>query len=233
MEGGDEVQLDAAATTTEEDGGAKERRRSSTISFNEVEVRSYPITAGDHPCVSSGPPLTLQWDAVDQRKIDLDDYESTRPQYRSREQMYMPAKVRVEALRSEGHARSIIEGSAEKAKEGKEQRKQTRRRSGVISAAEHALERSKRGLKNMVHRKKKDEEKKFLRATKAADAQSMKERDEGFAREAEAIDSLAETEDLHGFVVSIGADETVEAGNGNVKKRRVREDPTAYMSSTR
>lgn len=218
MESGDEVQLDAAAATKEEVGATKKRRRSSMISFNEVEVRSYPITAGDHPCVTSGPPLTLQWDAVDQQTIDLDNYESTRPQYRSREQMYMPANVRVEALRSEGHARSIIEGSAEKAKEGKKQRKQTRRRSGIIFAVEHALERFKRGLKNMVHRKKKDEEEEVLRATKAADAQSMKERDEEFAREAETIDALAETEDLRGFIVSIDANESVEAGNDDIQK---------------
>lgn len=217
MEDGDEVQLDAAAAKDDdsfaEGGATMERRRSSTISFNQVEVRSYPITAGDHPCVTSGPPLTLQWDAVDQRTIDLDDYESTRPQYRSREQMYMPAKVRVEALRSEGHARSVIEESAEKAKESKEQRKQTRRKSGVIFAAEHALELSKRGLKNMVHRKKKDEEKKFLRAAMAADDQFRKARDDSLAKEADAIDALAETEDLRGLVVSIGADEMVEGGS--------------------
>ena len=132
--------------------------------------------------------------------------------------MYMPAKVRVEALRSEGHPRSVIEESTEKAKEGKGQRKQTRRKSGVVSAAEHALERSKRGLKNMVNRKKKDDEKKFLQAARAVDAQSRKERDDSFAKEAEAIDALAESEDLRGSIVSAGAGEKVEEGSGGDKK---------------
>ena len=46
----------------------------------------------------------------------------------------------------------------------------------------------------------------------------MKERDEEFAREAETIDALAETEDLRGFIVSIDANESVEAGNDDIQK---------------
>jgi hypothetical protein len=45
------------------------------VQFTVVNVRSYSITIGDHPCCTVGCPITLDWDYNDQDSMSLDDYE--------------------------------------------------------------------------------------------------------------------------------------------------------------
>ncbi len=50
------------------------------ISWGTVEIRSYPILAGDHPDTLQGPPLTIAWDAVAEKETNIDEYEANRSQ---------------------------------------------------------------------------------------------------------------------------------------------------------
>lgn len=53
-------------------GGARRR----LVHFSTVHVREYKVTIGDNPCCSYGPPLSLDWEYIDDGKdIPLDAYE--------------------------------------------------------------------------------------------------------------------------------------------------------------
>lgn len=54
----------------------KEKRKS--VSFNEIHLRIYDQTLGDHPSTQDGPPITLDWSYEDAGVYDLEDYEEQR-----------------------------------------------------------------------------------------------------------------------------------------------------------
>jgi hypothetical protein len=49
-----------------------------SVSFDSVQIRSYQLTIGDHPGVSYGPPIQLDWDYQEHEDIELDVYEANR-----------------------------------------------------------------------------------------------------------------------------------------------------------
>ncbi len=55
--------------------GRSDKSSSSRVSFGDVRVRRHKITLGDHPCVSQGPPVALDWSYMSSQHFDLEDYE--------------------------------------------------------------------------------------------------------------------------------------------------------------
>jgi hypothetical protein len=51
------------------------RSRMTSISFGSVSVHTHPITLGDNPAVSTGIPVTLDWEYVSSQYFDIDEYE--------------------------------------------------------------------------------------------------------------------------------------------------------------
>jgi hypothetical protein len=47
----------------------------SSISFGPIEVREFARIVGDHPDVSSGPPMALGWEYIQDDPITVDEYE--------------------------------------------------------------------------------------------------------------------------------------------------------------
>jgi hypothetical protein len=78
---------------------------SRSVNFSTIEVRSYPIILGENPSVSSGPPVTIDWEHQDVEEYTISDYEKAKPQKRSKAEMLLPAMVR-EAWLCDHHARS-------------------------------------------------------------------------------------------------------------------------------
>ena len=95
---------DATATTT-----AKKK----SVRFSTLEIRTYPITLGDNPSVSSGPPLTLDWNYTTVHTVAVSAYETERPPSSRRRpsQMVMPTSLRIELLTEDAHVgiRTIAE----------------------------------------------------------------------------------------------------------------------------
>jgi hypothetical protein len=60
-----------------------------SVSFHEVQIRSYGQTVGDNPCVGYGPPISLDWDYEEAEHMALDDYELHRGKRREPRQMMM------------------------------------------------------------------------------------------------------------------------------------------------
>jgi len=74
------------------------------ISFQSIEVREYERAVGDHPCVSSGPPLTIGWKHTDGVAVSLDDYENAKPEARTKAEMMIPRREREQILREQAKA---------------------------------------------------------------------------------------------------------------------------------
>lgn len=64
------------------------------VSFAALQIREYNQVLGDHPCCSSGPPISLGWDHVNTRRVDINEYERTRSPRRTRRQLKMRSDER-------------------------------------------------------------------------------------------------------------------------------------------
>jgi hypothetical protein len=69
-------------------------KKSKGVFFAFVEIIEYDIVLGDHPSVSSGPPISLGWDVESNEMFTVDMYESIRDR-RPRHELIVPASVRV------------------------------------------------------------------------------------------------------------------------------------------
>jgi hypothetical protein len=79
-----------------------------SVKFSTIEVRSHPMIMGDNPSVSSGPPVTIDWEHQDVEQFDVSDYEKSKPIKRSKREIIIPAHLRESSLRDQGYARSEI-----------------------------------------------------------------------------------------------------------------------------
>jgi hypothetical protein len=51
---------------------------SKSVSFGDVQVREFPMILGDNPACSSGAPVTIDWDHVDEFTLTVNDATSAR-----------------------------------------------------------------------------------------------------------------------------------------------------------
>jgi len=70
------------------------------VSFAVLQIREYNQVLGDHPCCSSGPPISLGWDHVNTRRVDINEYERTRSPRRTRRELKMRSEERRNILLS-------------------------------------------------------------------------------------------------------------------------------------
>jgi hypothetical protein len=73
-----------------------------SVSFSCLEIREYNVTVGDHPCCTSGFPLTLDWDYAKGSTVSLDEYELSRCPRRSRKELKIAPDQRCEFLSEDG-----------------------------------------------------------------------------------------------------------------------------------
>jgi len=66
----------------------KPRRHRKNVSFSSVEIREHSVIVGDHPCCTSGLPVSLGWGhSRENTVLNVDDYEDMRPPRRSTDEM--------------------------------------------------------------------------------------------------------------------------------------------------
>jgi hypothetical protein len=122
------------------------------VSFAHLIIREYELGLGDHPCVSSGPPVSIGWTFIPETQscITVDEYESSRPPRRSPSQMVMPRALR-ESLLSDivEYSPKDIQEAIRKARKVKVQRQQTMRKLNM-SPYEEALQGALRRVKQIV-----------------------------------------------------------------------------------
>lgn len=70
----------------------------NSVSFSTIQIRSYDLTIGDSPSVSSGIPLSLDWHFVEFEEIPVQDYEEDRARRRSGNSLKLSAVQRSRIL---------------------------------------------------------------------------------------------------------------------------------------
>ena len=79
------------------------------VAWSTVEINSHEVMLGDHPSVSSGPPITIKWDAFESVKLTVAEYEECNPSHRSSGALLIPKAVREDWLRNQGYSRRELE----------------------------------------------------------------------------------------------------------------------------
>jgi hypothetical protein len=88
---------------------SKKIAQTKALRFSQVEVRLHGMVLGDNPAVSSGPPLTLEWQSFDSHALSLDSFETNKPlQARAPHEMIVPKSLREEWIRNAGFPRSEV-----------------------------------------------------------------------------------------------------------------------------
>ena len=137
------------------------------VSFASVGIREYSQTLGDHPNVSYGPPLSLDWDYSDEIKLDFEVYEAERPPRRSARGMMQNYYQRKSILSRYGHTEEELKRSKKLINKAKMERSVTRYFLPV-QHIEDALTSAGRKARRLVSKDIKEErakEKEYLRSS--------------------------------------------------------------------
>ena len=96
------------------------------VSFGTVQIRVHLPTLGDHPAVTFGPALSLDWQYKEMPAVDLDDYESRRaPRASSSKELFLSSIIRRHVLLERGFTERDMERASELADAVKNQRAQS------------------------------------------------------------------------------------------------------------
>ena len=82
---------------------SKTTAQKKSVRFSDITVREYPMILGDHPCVSCGPPITIDWQYSSEECLSIDEYVETNSfAPRERWQLLMPAFFRADLVSNSG-----------------------------------------------------------------------------------------------------------------------------------
>ena len=124
------TKLDASSTSTIMDESSASRRSAArqqrSVSFSNLEIRSYSVTLGTTPTFN-GPPIALDWnyDPSETEKFDVDAYEHYRDTRRTRSELVIPPSHREYCLMQSGFSRSQIKLAMDEAKTAAKEREKT------------------------------------------------------------------------------------------------------------
>ena len=96
------------------------------VMFVTIQVRGYQQTLGDNPCVSYGPPVSLDWFYQDYGHFDLNAFEANRGPRRKVRQMCLNYYQRVQILQALGYSDGQIKDAEKLVQKCKIQRNLTR-----------------------------------------------------------------------------------------------------------
>jgi hypothetical protein len=116
-----------------------------------LTIREYPVILGDHPSVSSGAPLTLGWEYLEQSTRNLELYEYTRQRRRTRRQLAIPVDVRGQILLKMGYTIEELANATMEVEDVKRQRAESMRSSNMMDRTKLVLTSTGELPKNVVN----------------------------------------------------------------------------------
>lgn len=132
-----------------------------SVKFESLHIRTFIRVLGDHPCCSTGLPVTFGWNPVEDTTIYLDDYETNRSPRRSRKDMRLDDTTRKDILICNCYPRNSEREEAERKHDGDDYRENgnnddaTRTHDEVLSKtdlkrAERRLHRNRQRIRRRV-----------------------------------------------------------------------------------
>ena len=119
----DEDELFSSAHQSEE--SVRKASHDRTVHWGTVTQRKYPIIPGDHPDTMIGPPLTIAWEPVSEKTMELAAFEAKREACKNEDDLRLGWMVRRRMLRSLGFSDEEMEVAQKKAQKGRKQREST------------------------------------------------------------------------------------------------------------
>ena len=174
------------------------------LAYNSVTVREYPMVPGDNPAVTRGVPLSIDWEHQWEESFLLDTYEAQKTP-RSQLEMRVPAEVRSQLLRQNGHSWKDIQACIKIANITRRQRMKTIERLPSEKIDEN-IERFAKGFKNMFKGKKKDKINKESfksRRGKRLPESKKNEKDVSWSKSARGYDLSLEPVEKDEYVIDI------------------------------
>ena len=162
----EQVVVTAASSTVEDETAEESEAPRRSVRFSDITIRSHAMILGDNPSVSSGIPVTVDWESQDEVTCDVVEYEATRPARRSRNEIVLPPTVRAQIARDAGSSRKEMQAAQRKVNISRGQRRTTNEREKLYKL-EEAVEKTFR----FIARKGK-KEKEFLRKSLELSASS-------------------------------------------------------------
>eukprot|EP00566_Odontella_aurita_P000819 CAMPEP_0113551560 /NCGR_PEP_ID=MMETSP0015_2-20120614/14590_1 /TAXON_ID=2838 /ORGANISM="Odontella" /LENGTH=378 /DNA_ID=CAMNT_0000452461 /DNA_START=214 /DNA_END=1350 /DNA_ORIENTATION=+ /assembly_acc=CAM_ASM_000160 len=167
-----------------------------SVRYGSVEIREFPITLGDNPSVSCGPPFTIDWKPQEiYDPVALDEYESSRPPRRSHLQMAIPEAVRKDLLRKTGLTPQQIVSGCRDLNFEKTRRRKSQRLQHLDGFYEN-VEKARRGVRNSLMPGRKKKERELIREAMDVEKKLVKERSAAWAAEEEILASTMSTSSL-------------------------------------
>mmetsp|Transcript_20451 Transcript_20451/g.35938 ORF Transcript_20451/g.35938 Transcript_20451/m.35938 type:complete len:393 (-) Transcript_20451:771-1949(-) len=122
------------------------------VRFQNVDIREFKMTLGNHPSATSGPPVMLDSEPFSPRKVmTLEQYESTRPSRRKRRQLKLSLQQRHNILVKErGFAFEEVKHAWQEALEIRKQRKETLERGLALMKWDEVWESTCRKFSRLV-----------------------------------------------------------------------------------
>lgn len=105
------------------------------VSFSLLEIHEFDMTLGNHPSAVSGPPVMLDWDRqMNERVVNVDEYERSRTPRRQRRQLKLSLKDRKGILyEGKGFTHEEVRRAWEEALMIRQQRKETLQRGTLLT----------------------------------------------------------------------------------------------------
>ena len=139
----------------------KGKKFGASVSFSTIEIKEYPIIAGDNPAVTMGAPITIDWIPFSDEKCTVDDYEERRPYPRSMVELRMLSTYRMQLLRSLGFTREEVRKSIKAANITRNHRKRTNEIT-ALSRVQENLEIMTRAMLNVTIRRRAKKREKLI-----------------------------------------------------------------------
>lgn len=97
---------DRATCTTRSSTSTDSKKRS--VRFGTVQVHKHWLILGDSPSVTSGVPISLDWEHVNSNRCNVDDFECQRGPPKGQATLRIPREVREGILRSKGYSQDLL-----------------------------------------------------------------------------------------------------------------------------
>jgi len=131
-----------------------------TVSFCTIEIREHPYMMGVNPCVSKGVPLSSEWQADRRFQLPLDKHESmNNSDKRGLLELKLPHRERTNILLRSGYTMREISAQIILVNKTKAERAETNQTPQHVIIKQEMMESIKRGLSNLLTRRKKKETK--------------------------------------------------------------------------
>jgi hypothetical protein len=134
------------------------------VSFSTIQLKEYPVIAGDNPSVMVGVPLTIDWVCLNDVSCSVDEYEKFCFAKRSMVELRIPQSLRYDLLRRTGYSRQEIMVHTKNATVDRNRRRRT---AAVLhlEPIHETIERIVRAVRNSTwNRSTKREERRWLDA---------------------------------------------------------------------